>query len=212
LTRADGTDRVHGWSKTPRVSQRISRALRISHRNCLRGLSFEPLGETDVSSEDAAASSGLSASYRELQHLQLMGEVQDVRPGVPTIHLHPCPPQVGRGAESSRRRTVGRCGSVVVHPNVYVNTYLRPPRIDKSVDNLPLLWRGNDPATMCGRLHGECCLCAIVAGAPHFRRTRSCPSRRRLGRPYGQAQNRSLSHCRRPSIGRRGQSNSAGLP
>ena len=139
---------------------------RISHRNCLRRLSFEPLRETDVSSEDAAASSGLSASYRELQHLQLMGEVQDVRPGVRTIHLHPCPPQVGRGAESSRRRTVGRCGSVVVHPNVYVNTYLRPPRIDKSVDNLPLLWRGNDPATMRGRLHGECCFYAIVAGAP----------------------------------------------
>jgi hypothetical protein len=47
----------------------------------------------------------------------------------------------------------------------------------------------------------------------HFRRTRSCPSRRhRLGRPHSQAQNRSLSRCRRPSIGRRGQSNSAGLP
>ena len=29
--------------------------------------------------------------------------------------------------------------------------------MDKSVDNLALLWGGNDPATMRGRLHGERC-------------------------------------------------------
>ena len=164
LTREDGTKRVHGQSMTARVSQRISRALPNLAPEVPPPVIVEPLRETDVSSEDTAASSGISASYRELQHLQLMGEVQDVRPGVRTIHLHPCPPQVGRGDESSRRRTVGCCGSV--HPNVYVNTYLRPPRIDKSVNNLPLLRRGNDPATMRGRLHGECCFYAIVAGAP----------------------------------------------
>lgn len=30
-------------------------------------------------------------------------------------------------------------------------------RIGQSVDNLALLWEGNDPATMRWRLHGECC-------------------------------------------------------
>ena len=116
------------------------------------------------------------------------------------------------GAESSRRGTGGRCGSVGAHPDADVSTYLRPPTIDRPVDNLPLLWGGNDPATMRGLLHGECCSTPSWPALHHFRRTRSCPSRRRLGRPYGQAQNRSLSRCRRPSIGRRGQSNPAGLP
>jgi len=212
LTREDGTKRVHGRTKTARVSQRISRALpnlapelpppvivRAAERD---GYLFRGRGSL------LRAQCQLSGASASTAH----GRGPRREAGGRTMHLHPCPPQVGRGAESSRRRTVGRCGCVAVHPNVYVNTYLRPPRMDKSVDNLPF----SGEVTIRRRCAGVCTESAAFTPSwpalHHFRRTRPCPSRRRLGRLYGQAHNRSLSRCRRPSIGCRGQCNSAGLP
>jgi hypothetical protein len=80
------------------------------------------------------------------------------------------------------------------------------------VDNLALLWEGNDPATMRGRLHGECCFTPSLLTLRTFEGLVHVPADDAAWAAHSQAQNRRLSRCRRPSIGRRGQSNSAGLP
>jgi len=75
--------------------------------------------------------------------------------------------------------------------------------IDKSVDNLALLWGSNDLATMRGPLHGECCFTPswptllISEGLVHAPADAAWAA-------HSLAQNRSLNRCRRPPIARRG--------
>ena len=120
-------------------------------------------------------------------------------------------------ANSTRKSTSLRASSnrsVTAEPNTSSlrTPYLRHRRLIASRSRTS----GFGEVTIRRRCAGVCTGTAVLRHRGRrslFRRTRSWPSRRRrLGPPTQQGPNRSLIRCRRACIGRRGESNSAGLP